>query len=89
MLVLADRGEPWQGLLFPVERAVHGVLRRSFPVLRAHPVLSKWLYLPASSRGFAGAAEEIVRRIADGDRRFGVEPKLRRLPRPRVSSSDR
>ncbi|MGH7818663.1 MAG: hypothetical protein ACREQ9_02730, partial [Candidatus Binatia bacterium] len=60
VLVLADRGEPWQGLLLPVERAVHPALRRSFGALREHPVLTKWLYLPSAGRGFAGTAEEIV-----------------------------
>jgi hypothetical protein len=84
VVVLADRGEPWQGLLLPVERAVHAELRKTFAALRPHPLLGKWLYLPYSGRGFAGTAERVLRRIAEGDPRFGVEPKLARLPRRRT-----
>jgi hypothetical protein len=84
VVVLADRREPWQGLLFPVERAVQPLLRKEFPALRVHPVLRKWLYLPSAGRAFAGSAEEIVSRIAGGDARFGVEPKAPRLPRRRI-----
>jgi hypothetical protein len=80
VVVLADRREPWQGLLFPTERVVHAALLEDFPDLRVHPVLPKWLYLPHGG-GFAASASQIVRRIADGDQRFGVEPDHPRLPR--------
>jgi len=81
VVVLADRGEPWQGLLVPVERAVHAELRRELAALRIHPVLGKWLYLPEADRQFAAASRELVRRIAEGDPRFGVDPAPPRLPR--------
>jgi hypothetical protein len=87
VLVLADRREPWQGLLLPVERDVHPQLLRSFPQLLVHPVLRKWLYLPERADGFEAVASEIVRRIEFGDDRFGVEPPLK-LP-PRGSSGSR
>ena len=83
VLVLADRGEPWAGLLIPTERLFHASLLAEFSVLRAHPVLRKWLYLPHASGGFAFGASEIVERIMGGDERFGVEPELPRLPRMR------
>jgi hypothetical protein len=83
VLVLADRTEPWQGLLVPTEKTMHRSLLADFPVLRVHPVLRKWLYMPHAKAGFAAAAAEIVEHILTGDRRFGVEPALPRFPRRR------
>lgn len=75
VLVLADRREPWQGVLIPTERDSHPALLAAFPDLRVHPVLGKWLYLPHSGRGFGRTAAAIVERIAGGDPRLGVEPR--------------
>jgi hypothetical protein len=83
VLVLADRTEPWQGLLVPTEKSLHRSLLADFRALRVHPVLRKWLYMPHAKGGFAAAAEEIVQHILAGDQRFGVEPALPRLPRRR------
>jgi hypothetical protein len=83
VLVLADRSEPWQGLLVPTEKSLHRSLLADFPALGVHPVLRKWLYVPHAKGGFSTAAREIVEHILAGDRRFGVEPALPRLPRPR------
>jgi hypothetical protein len=83
VLVLADRSEPWQGLLVPTEKPLHGSLLADFPALRVHPVLRKWLYVPHAKGGFATAAREIVEHILADDRRFGVEPAPPRLPRRR------
>jgi hypothetical protein len=83
VLVLADRKEPWQGLLVPTEKSLHRSLLADFPTLRVHPVLRKWLYVPHARGGFATAAAAIVEHIIAGDRRFGVESSLPRLPRRR------
>ena len=45
VLVLADREEPWKGVLLPVERHHHESLTNEFPQLSPHPILPKWLYL--------------------------------------------
>ncbi len=84
VVVLADRREPWQGLLVPTEKRAHPSLLAEFPALRVHPVLKKWLYLPHDGRRFAGAALGIVERMLAGDPRFGVEPAVRRLPHRRA-----
>jgi hypothetical protein len=81
VLVLADRDEPWQGLLIPSERRDHPTMLADHPALRVHPVLGKWLYLADHTRRFAAAAAAIVDRIEARDERFGVEPPLARLPR--------
>jgi hypothetical protein len=83
VLLLADRKEPFHGLLLPTEKSVHQSLLREFPGLRVHPMLAKWLYLPHTVPGFAAAAEAIVDHIEAGDARFGVESKQGWLPRPR------
>jgi len=83
VLVLADRGEPWQGLLVPTERPFQSSLRKDFPALRVHPVLGKWLYLSESRARFVASAGALVERIAAADARLGVEPSIRRLPRRR------
>ena len=84
VVVLADRREPWQGLLVPTEKRAHASILGEFPAVRVHPILKKWLYLPHAVRRFAGAALGIVDRILAGDPRFGVEPPVRRLPHRRA-----
>jgi hypothetical protein len=81
VIVLADRREPFQGVLLPTERSAHPSLLADFEALRVHPMLGKWLYLPHASRGFAAVAAGLVERILAGDPRFGVEPAAARLPR--------
>lgn len=80
VIVLADKQEPWHGVLLPTERAHHAPLRRAFPELRVHPVLRKWLYLPHGG-AFDDIAGQLVERIVGGDPRLGVEPETPRLPR--------
>ncbi|MET0152752.1 MAG: hypothetical protein ABW298_09120 [Candidatus Binatia bacterium] len=83
VLVLADRGKPWQGLLIPTERGAHATIVAEHPELRVHPVLGKWLYLADDAHRFAAAAAAILERIQARDERFGVEPPVGRLPRRR------
>lgn len=80
VLLLADRREPWTGLLLPTSREHHESILAELPHVKRHPVLGKWLWLPPGGR-FGAVAEEIVLSIAAGDRRFGVEPESKRLPR--------
>jgi len=78
MAVLADREEPWNGFLVPTSKEHHGSLIRQFPALEAHPVLGKWLYVPASNESFEETATALVEAMASGDPRLGVEPKEKR-----------
>ena len=75
MAVVADRDEPWNGLLVPTSREHHASLIEEFPALASHPVLGKWLYLPSLHEDFEGEASAIVEAMASGDMRLGVEPK--------------
>ena len=81
MLVLADRDPPWDGVLVPTAREHHGALRTLVPTLRVHPVLGKWLYLPAAEDGFEREARHLAELARADDPRMGVEPAPRRAGR--------
>ena len=78
-IVLADGEPPWDGVLVPTAPEHHASLRRSLPALRRHPVLGKWLYLPAGVESFEDDAGAIAAMALADDPRVGVEPR----PRPR------
>ena len=77
-LVLADRTQPWDGILLPTTREDQASLRGEMPALRPHPVLGKWLYLAASVESFEDDARRLVELALAGDPRVGVEPQARR-----------
>ncbi len=67
----------WDGIMLPTDKDCHASLMKEFDGLVPHPVLGKWLYLPAQHENFETLARETGARIAQGDPRFGVEPKVR------------
>jgi hypothetical protein len=84
MLALANGAPPWDGVLVATGREHHEALRALVPALRVHPVLGKWLYLPAAEDGFEREARRLAELARADDPRLGVEPKPRR---PRLTSS--
>lgn len=70
----------WDGLLLPTERAHHASLIREFPGLRPHPVLGKWLYLPATDENFEMGARDLAEKTAQGDPRLGIDPQISARP---------
>lgn len=68
----------WNGCLFPVEREHHQEITNSFPVLIPHPVLTKWLYIPADTENFDTHIEEIMKEIRRRSKIFGVVPKTKK-----------
>ena len=68
----------WDGILLPTERGFHSALFKEFPALSPHPVLGKWLYLSAGEDHFETIAVSIADRIAAGDERFGIEPRMKK-----------
>ncbi len=74
---------PWNGVLVPTAREHHAALRRALPGLRVHPVLGKWLYLPARHPEFEAVADRLAERIAAGDALIGIVPGPRRPLRTR------
>lgn len=88
MLALAAGDPPWDGILVATAREHHEALREFVPELRVHPVLGKWLYLPAADDGFERQARRLAELARADDRMIGVEPSQRRR-RVRSSASRR
>jgi hypothetical protein len=68
----------WDGVLFPVEREAHKEILSQFPVLKNHPVLQKWLYLPFPTETFDEMIEQIIRKIKNQDPLWGIYPKVKK-----------
>lgn len=64
----------WDGLLVPTDRRHHSHLKSNMPELINHPVLSKWLFLPASSNNFEACASKICEWIIKSDPKIGIVP---------------
>jgi hypothetical protein len=87
--VNAASRDPWRGVLVPTVHDHHAALRRDVPQLRVHPVLEKWLYLPARCPEFEAAADRLAALVARGDERIGVTTEARRRARPRAIRKER
>lgn len=81
VLCLADRKEPWRGVLVPMERENHAALIAARPSLAPHSVLPKWLYLPETADTFEADAQWLVARIRARDPRIGIVPPAARRKR--------
>lgn len=77
-LVVADKGEPWNGLLICTSKEHHFALMEEMPALRPHAVLGKWLYVSQDDPAFEEVTERVVTLVQARDSRMGVEPKSRR-----------
>jgi hypothetical protein len=77
-LLLADGDPPWDGILVATGREHHDALRAELPSLRVHPILGKWLYLPADADAFDDDGRRLAALALADDPRVGVEPKPRR-----------
>ena len=67
----------WNGCMFPVEKELHAEVLKQYPFLTNHPVLPKWLYLPAEGENFESHVEEIILQIRKRNNKFGVIPKAK------------
>ncbi|MFZ3229941.1 MAG: TfoX/Sxy family DNA transformation protein [Pseudobdellovibrio sp.] len=67
--------ELWNGCLFPAERVNHSEIIKRFPILTPHPIISKWLYLPAQTEDFENQVSDIMKDIRRHSKLFGVTPK--------------
>ena len=77
--------EIWNGCMFPVEKDLHPEVLQAFPFLINHPILPKWLYLPAESEDFENNADLILKEIRRRNAWFGTFPKQKR-PKKEKSS---
>jgi len=76
-LVVADRDDPWNGVLVCTSQDRHAALIDDIPALQPHPVLGKWLYVSQHDAAFEDATAAITALILQRDPRIGVEPKPR------------
>ena len=67
----------WNGVMLPTEKDYHASLIKEFGALIPHPVLGKWLYLPAADENFETLVRDLADQIAQGDPRFGIEPQIK------------
>ena len=77
-LVVADRDEPWNGLLVCTSHDRHAALIADFPTLEPHPTLGKWLYISQAHSDFEGTVSRISKLIVARDERIGVASKPKR-----------
>lgn len=80
-LVVADRDEPWNGVMVCTSRERHAALCEEMPSLLPHPVLGKWLYLPQWDDAFEALASRLAALSLARDPRLGVLPKPRKSRR--------
>jgi len=81
VLCFSANAEPWRGMLVCTDQERHASLVQSFPALKPHPYLAKWLYLRESNDAFESIAQKIVRLVRDRDPRIGVIPPLKKRTR--------
>ncbi|KXU94623.1 hypothetical protein CR51_26620 [Caballeronia megalochromosomata] len=77
-LVVADRDEPWNGLLVCTSQERHSALIDEMPALHPHPILGKWLCVKQSDPAFEDVARRVTTLVLSRDSRIGVAPKPRR-----------
>lgn len=87
VLHLVMGAEPWRGVLVPAERESHASLRTEFSVLRPHPILGKWLYLPEREASFETVATRLVTLIRALDPRIGIVPPAKKRSRTKAKPS--
>lgn len=67
--------ELWYGCMFPAEKENHPAILDLFPFLFPHPILAKWLYLPAESEDFETNVQTVLRELRRRNPLFGSVPK--------------
>lgn len=67
--------EIWNGCMFPVEKENHLAVLNDHPYLINHPILPKWLYVPAEHENFENHIESIMPELRRRNPLFGSYPK--------------
>jgi hypothetical protein len=70
--------ELWNGCMFPVEKHVQPEVLKSYPFLISHPILPKWLYVPAETEDFENLVQPLLREIRRKNELFGTIPNSKK-----------
>ncbi len=81
--------EIWYGCMFPVAKEFHAKALQKFPVLRPHPVLMKWLYLPVETEGFDEHVTEILSEALRPQSFWGTIPNEKRSKSKKVLKEEK
>jgi hypothetical protein len=71
----------WHGVLLCTEREHHASIVKEFRYLAPHDALKKWLYVDSRHMHFEQTMERVARAIARDDKRFGIQPRPRKVKR--------
>lgn len=69
--------EIWNGCMFPVEKEKQDLVIKNYPFFVNHPILPKWLYLPADTEDFESQVESVMPELRRKNPLFGTFPKPR------------
>lgn len=69
--------EIWNGCMLPVEKDQQPAVLKNYPYLISHPVLPKWLYLPAETENFESLMEPLLKELRRKNPLFGSIPKAK------------
>ncbi len=72
VVVLADKEEPWNGVMVCTYRERHEELKGKMSSLQPHPVLGKWLYLSQDNEDFEELASQVIELVINGEPGIGV-----------------
>jgi hypothetical protein len=67
----------WNGCLIPSDREHHSFLLKKIKGTLVHPTISKWLYLPQSSKHFETSMFQLVEMIEKKNPQIGIEPEMK------------
>jgi hypothetical protein len=62
----------WHGVLVATSKERHDAIRKEFPSMAPHDVLSKWLYVDSRDDEFEPVMQAVAEAMARHDARFGV-----------------
>lgn len=71
------KNEIWNGCLIPSRREHHESLLIKIKGTIVHPVITKWLYIPQSSKYFESSMFQLVEMIQKKNELIGVEPEIK------------
>lgn len=69
--------EIWNGCMLPVEKENQEAVLSKHPFLMNHPILPKWLYIPADTEDFENRVELIMPELRRKNPLFGTIPKAK------------